>query len=144
MSTTSKNLKMIVPEGSDNIDVRTQISDNLKILDKLGIDYIVEQKVNKDIGSWNYRKWSSGLAEVWGFFKAEHMPITVANWTIIPDYPFEMDRITITASACCFGDSNSGIRYVHTSSKRPDIWSYGGVQDREWRCYVNVKGRWRK
>lgn len=144
MSTTSKNLKMIVPEGTDNIDVRTQIADNLEILDKLGIDYIIEQNVNNAMGSWNYRKWKSGLAEVWGYFRAEHMPITLAQWTIIPDYPFLIDNITIAASACCFNDNNSGARYVSTTSKRPEVWSYGGVRDGEWRCYVNVKGTFRK
>lgn len=61
-----------------------------KILDALKVDYVVEQGTS---GSWAYRKWNSGLAELWweqGFTVSAN---TVDNSHYI-QYPFTVYGLT--------------------------------------------------
>ena len=59
-------------------------------------DYVVEQGIS---GKWTYRKWSSGIAELWGICTA-----TLANGSILSGsltYPF-----ALTAAVCGIGTLN--------------------------------------
>lgn len=57
MATTNLGLDII--NASDYVSP-TPINNNMEKLDKLGIDYVVEQGTS---GEWWYRKWNSGRAE---------------------------------------------------------------------------------
>lgn len=57
MATTNLGLDII--NSSDYVSP-TPINNNMEKLDKLGIDYVVEQGTS---GEWWYRKWKSGRAE---------------------------------------------------------------------------------
>ena len=57
MATTNLGLDII--NSSDYVSP-TPINNNMEKLDKLGIDYVVEQGTS---GEWWYRKWNSGRAE---------------------------------------------------------------------------------
>lgn len=45
------------------------------ILSKLGTDYIAEQGTT---GVWTWRKWASGIAELWGVFSADSLAVDTA------------------------------------------------------------------
>lgn len=45
------------------------------ILSKLGTDYIAEQGTT---GVWTWRKWASGIAELWGVFSADALAVDTA------------------------------------------------------------------
>lgn len=47
------------------------------ILSKLGVDYIVEQGLT---GKWMWRKWVSGVAEMWATFDAPSLTMTSQTW----------------------------------------------------------------
>lgn len=55
----TENLKIDLINSSDYISPEP-INNAFKLLDKLGVDYIVEQGKH---GEWWYRKWKSGRAE---------------------------------------------------------------------------------
>lgn len=47
------------------------------ILSKLGVDYIVEQGLT---GKWRWRKWASGIAEMWATFDSDSLEMTSQTW----------------------------------------------------------------
>lgn len=47
------------------------------ILSKLGVDYIVEQGLT---GKWMWRKWASGVAEMWANFNSDSLSMTTQTW----------------------------------------------------------------
>lgn len=47
------------------------------ILSKLGVDYIVEQGLT---GKWMWRKWVSGVAEMWATFDSPSLDMTSQTW----------------------------------------------------------------
>lgn len=47
------------------------------ILSKLGVDYIVEQGLT---GTWMWRKWASGVAEMWANFDSNSLSMTTQTW----------------------------------------------------------------
>lgn len=47
------------------------------ILSKLGVDYIVEQGLT---GKWMWRKWVSGVAEMWATFDTPSLTMTSQTW----------------------------------------------------------------
>lgn len=47
------------------------------ILSKLGADYIIEQGTT---GAWTWRKWSSGVAEMWAVFGTDSLAMTTQTW----------------------------------------------------------------
>lgn len=47
------------------------------ILSKLGVDYIVEQGLT---GKWMWRKWASGVAEMWANFDSYSLSMTTQTW----------------------------------------------------------------
>ena len=47
------------------------------ILSKLGVDYIVEQGLT---GKWMWRKWASGVAEMWANFDSDSLSMTAQTW----------------------------------------------------------------
>ena len=55
----TKNLQLTTINGSDVVNPEV-FNTNFTILDKLGVDYVVEKGTS---GEWWYRKWNSGRAE---------------------------------------------------------------------------------
>lgn len=55
------NLGLTLINGSDFISP-TPINNNMTAIDKLGVDYVIEQYCG-NTESWWYRKWNSGRAE---------------------------------------------------------------------------------
>lgn len=47
------------------------------ILSKLGVDYIVKQGLT---GKWRWRKWASGIAEMWATFDSPSLDMTSQTW----------------------------------------------------------------
>ena len=47
------------------------------IVSKLGVDYIVEQGLT---GKWMWRKWASGVAEMWANFDSDSLSMTTQTW----------------------------------------------------------------
>jgi len=47
------------------------------ILSKLAVDYIVEQGTT---GKWMWRKWASGVAEMWANFDSDSLSMTTQTW----------------------------------------------------------------
>lgn len=47
------------------------------ILSKLGADYIIEQGTT---GAWTWRKWASGVAEMWAVFGTDSLAMTTQTW----------------------------------------------------------------
>ena len=47
------------------------------ILSKLGVDYIAEQGLT---GKWMWRKWASGIAEMWATFDSPSLDMTSQTW----------------------------------------------------------------
>lgn len=59
MATSKLNLNTI---SSSDLISPEPFNDNFNIIDELGTDYIVEQGKS---GEWYYRKWKSGIGELW-------------------------------------------------------------------------------
>lgn len=55
----TENLGLAIINSSDYVSP-DPINENMKVLDKLGLDYVVESGTS---GEWWYRKWKSGRAE---------------------------------------------------------------------------------
>lgn len=47
-----------------------------KILDTIKTDYIVEKGTS---GGWTYRKWNSGVAECWAYFRYTSVAMTTSE-----------------------------------------------------------------
>lgn len=44
-----------------------------KVTNALKVDYIIEQGTS---GDWTYRKWNSGIAECWAYFRFSNLAMT--------------------------------------------------------------------
>lgn len=94
------NLGLTPINGSDYVNASV-LSQNFKILDKLGYDYVVEQGKS---GQWRYRKFKSGTAEAWA-------------------------RITFPATTDT-GMLASGVTFPFAFSEEPCVSVCGGVEGR--------------
>ncbi len=87
------------------------------ILSKLGVDYIVEQGLT---GKWMWRKWVSGVAEMWATFDAPSLtmasqtwgPLYTASWMGLEvnkkarEYPFAFIENPIVSATPTVGSGN--------------------------------------
>ena len=93
---TTTNLGIELINGSDYISP-DPINEGFKILDKLGIDYVVESGTS---GEWWYRKWNSGRAECGvdaKTFSTTTSTTWAGTWGLTPDmtfgaYPFAFSQ----------------------------------------------------
>jgi hypothetical protein len=110
-------------------------------------DYIVEQGTS---GDWVYRKWSSGLAELWGYGTATRENGYVLSKELI--YPFALTRALCGIGTLNSYGGNSGaslpwnlkLAYGSTNCK---IWIHdsGGTftTDSALTASVYIFGRWK-
>lgn len=85
------------------------------------VDYIVEQGTS---GIWTYRKWNSGVAEIWGMPSKSDLPwraylstglyYNTQAWSI--SYPFTLYAPSITATTRYVGGNYGWIGYASHSS----------------------------
>ena len=119
----SKNLNLVSIAGSDLVDPKP-IDDNFTLLDAVGLDYIVE---NGSSGVWTYRKWKSGVLEMWA--KIE-FPTTTASGPIASGFsfpfPFAAEPV-VTLAAGVSGRIDAYVNYCHASATAVD-------------CYINKSG----
>lgn len=87
------------------------------ILSKLGVDYIVKQGLT---GKWRWRKWASGIAEMWATFDSPSLdmtsqtwgPLYTASWMGLPEnkaarkYPFAFIENPIVSATPTVGSGN--------------------------------------
>ena len=131
MSTTNLDLETI--NTSDYVDISV-FNNNFKKLDKLGIDYVVEQGVS---GEWWYRKWKSGRLEC-GIDDKEFPTISHnISWgggyrtdrMNFGSYPFAFSsrpyaKIEFNSNESTTGEWASYIVQISTTSttRSPDFW----------------------
>lgn len=111
------------------------INANMDKLDKLGVDYIIEQGKS---GDWWYRKWKSGRAEC-GVDNKSFGPANVKSWGNIFStyegfkfgaYPFAFKTapfVTVTrspsgAQGAYFGIVTGEVSYPTTQAPPVDLW----------------------
>lgn len=111
-------------DSSDYVSPK-DINDNFQILDKLGLDYVVESGKS---GEWWYRKWKSGRAECGiddkNFGNVAHTTQWTSNTFISAElnfgaYPFSFASrpfTTVTFNSNTGGTHRSYISYVSTTS----------------------------
>lgn len=105
-------------------------------------DYIVSKGTS---GIWGYRKWNSGIAEVWCKYETVTANLYGIGLTVgTPNYPFKfiVDPI-INASFGVDSTADAGIRYVYTNCEYAQMYgwcSHSGVK-----CwfYAYGIGKWK-
>lgn len=133
MSETTENLGLKLTSGSDLVDPVTDFSDNFKKIDKLGLDYVIEQGKS---GEWWYRKWKSGRAEcgidsktfsnktstlwasnaTWGYW--------CGPWSF-PAYPFTFITLPFVTILYRYEENGyGGIVHIHPASKESNLLTY--------------------
>lgn len=85
------------------------------------IDYIVEQDTS---GNWYYRKWNSGVVELWGSFTQSATAYAKNGFVVgsnaLTKYPFAITEPIAQATGRKIG---SGIGYLSYDYERVDYWS---------------------
>lgn len=112
-------------------------------------EYIVEQGGNDD---WTWRKYSSGLCEIWGYFRHENVAVTNAQGNgfysvavSTPTFPFEIIAgslnmsITAANAGTWFTTTNGGSATTFLSY-RINRWQSGTVSVTG---AVQIKARWK-
>lgn len=105
-------------------------------------DYIVSKGTS---GIWGYRKWNSGIAEVWCKYETVTANLYGIGLTVgTPYYPFNfiVDPI-INASFGVDSTADAGIRYVYTNCEYAQM--YGWCKHSGVKCwfYVYGIGKWK-
>jgi hypothetical protein len=77
--TISKNTFCVITDDTTEADI-------LAAIERLSVDYIVEEGTTND--GWTYRKWNSGICELWLYIV--YGPQTTGTSHITFDYPFEL------------------------------------------------------
>lgn len=148
MSTLTNNLKLEKPDSKDNVTA-TGFNNNFDILDteitNLKKDYVVDQGYE---GIWVYRRWNSGIAEVWGQYQTKVTNMYGLGLTVgQPEYPFVfVGNPIVQASFYATEDAAAGIRYVNSSSNRPQVYGYAQSSSVGRKCYFMIYaiGRWKE
>lgn len=121
------------------------------------VDFVIEQGTS---GIWNYRKWSSGIAECWAILTKTFVgdnngggasSIWNSNAVTVDNFPFTFTSVPTIGfhledtGSNCWGlkslpsESNAGYFYAITGRKISDINTNGLT------CKINIiaKGRWK-
>lgn len=136
----TENMSMNLINSSDYVTPDI-INDNFEILDKLGVDYVVEQGVS---GSWSYRKFKSGIAECWAKIS---FPATTATGQLQSGFTFPFVFSQEPVVSVCGGVDNrsdSHISYVncHGGGTIVDCYIYKGTNGNYARwVYCHAIGR---
>lgn len=79
------------------LTVNDSLNTNYLFINNTEIDYIVEQGVS---GIWYYRKWNSGIMEIWGKYYLSNVAMTTAwgnmyesSKITLPSFPFSFIEI---------------------------------------------------
>lgn len=132
--------------GLEIIDLESQaspepINENFKKVDKLAVDYIVEQG---ESGNWYYRKWNSGLCEFDGKFTYSSSGSSDIARCYIP-FPFTLTKCySQTVSGGISQHGNSWVMYVGPELNQLDVWmrNADGYDGSYW-FMAHVVGRWK-
>lgn len=121
-STTNLNMQIV---ENDDLASPEPFNSNFQILDKLGLDYVIEE-YDKTIsqGGWHVRKWKSGFVEMDGMFayNSKSSSESVIGYIYVP-FPETLEQLyATTASAGVHNHGNSWIMYVGDDKTRLDIW----------------------
>ena len=107
-------------------------------------DFIVETGTSLNTyGNWTYRKYNSGVMEIWGNFTKTHDGTQYLNFNIAA--PSSMKALsTINVSAGAVGSISSGCRYVAIAGITADIWVEPNVEKNKdvW-VYIHAFGTWK-
>lgn len=112
------------------------INSNFKLVDPLGYDYVTSQGTS---GNWGFRKWKSGICELWGNFDyASGSGMLNCN----AKFPVSF-KSRPTSSVVAGGDGNNyvEVQYVKSSTTDVNFWiSRGDKACASW-AEVHVIGR---
>lgn len=112
------------------------INSNFQLVDPLGYDYVTSQGTS---GNWNFRKWKSGICELWGnldYASGSGMLNCVAKFPV-------SFKSRPTSSVVAGGDSMNyvEVQYVKSSTTDVNFWiSRGDNACATW-AEVHVIGR---
>lgn len=138
----TKNMRLQTIEPTDYF-CPDKLSDNFEALDALGVDYVVEQG-SRDI--WRWRKWKSGIAELWGF-KTFGATTDTGMLQAGVTYPFTFAKEPVPMVTCGVdGQSDSYTAYVNTHGDTAALDCYvnkTGDASKEFYVEYSIKGRWK-
>lgn len=115
---------------SGNLDITGNVSATEASFDNLSVngyyfDYIVEQGTS---GIWYYRKWNSGMAEIWGMHYVYNVAINVAWGNLyesavltLPDFPFAFTSIPFGQATWQNGTCAAMLEYFQPSKTNGGI-----------------------
>lgn len=127
MATTTTNFGFIKPELNDNVSP-TPYNENFDKLDEeifgLKIDYVVSYGTE---GNWTYRKWASGIAEIWGTVSAAKNNNNVAGGS----YTLPMTLTTVHSVIATVGNGKFNNAY-NSLGINVKAWSANGSSVQAW------------
>ena len=131
-------------DSGSMVTLKSYIKSFLSTLDAMA-DFIVETGVSqKTYGTWTYRKYNSGVMEIWGKFTKTHDGTSYLEFVITA--PSSMTTIsTIHASAGATGNLGANCRYVAgDGGTTVDVWVEPGVAKGKsvW-VYIHAFGTWK-
>jgi hypothetical protein len=142
MSKTT-NLNMALISSTDTFSPET-LNTNFEYLDKVGVDYVVEQGT-KD--GWTYRKWNSRRIEMWRTMTRSGVTVNAGSYfNIAVSLPFTLGvnwngysqpRPIISVNGGVAEEAQSFISYTHCDSNTLDAWIYTGGADGSKTVYAN-------
>ena len=113
-------------------------------------DYIVEQDKG---GNWYYRKWNSGIVELWGSFTQSATAYAKNSFVVgsasLTGYPFAITEPIAQATGRKIG---TGIGLINYDYERTDYWSgimiapemaYASGVTQSMSYYVHVFAKWK-
>lgn len=148
MSTLTNKLKMEKPDSTDNVSPDAY-NRNFDIIDEeitaLKKDYVIDQGYE---GNWVYRRWNSGIAEVWGRHQTKSTNLYGLGLTVMtPEYPFAfIEAPIVQASFYTESDAYAGIRYVNSTPRQPQVYGYSQKFSEGNMCVFMIYsiGRWKE
>lgn len=113
----------------ENVDHETNKStiilkgEAIKINSEILEDYIIAQGTS---GIWAYRKYHSGIAEIWGKYTVTATNMYGLGLTVgQPKFPFAFKEVpVIQAGYYVTGDAASGIRYVNGTTTDAQVYGW--------------------
>lgn len=139
------NINFKTINSTDYVSPNT-INANFQLVDPLGYDYVTSQGTaaaptdkGGASGTWNFRKWKSGIAECWGNFD-----FASGNYSLNVNvyFPFTFkSRPTTSVSGGCEGNNAGEVQYVKSSTSDVNFWISRGTEAKKSWAEVRVIGR---
>lgn len=125
------------------LDIKKLIA---KILNAIKVDYVVEQGKS---GIWTYRKWNSGIVELWGVKSINNVTINAnAVYNFVWDeFPFQLAYappvVNVNYAATSWIDicafyTNAGVGAIDSYARNMASVKFSGTVT----GFANVKGFW--